>query len=167
MRLRNSQMEETQRARFMGRDAELLNPPWTSTCSPTWKLFRPHTLEIFMEASSQRLDGSLLTPFPACLPSQEGALRGAGAEYSQLPITAVTQGIPRVLGALCQEPRAETNIYALFSLTSQGNSPTRGIKASSRVVVITWLCNKNPLPVDWAGGSLFLRILEDCDFSLW
>lgn len=57
-------------------------PVWI--CSPTWKLFKPHTLGMFMESSSHRQDQWLM-PSPSLLASWEN---GGGAEHFKLWIMA-------------------------------------------------------------------------------
>ena len=99
-----------------------------------WTLSEPHTLGIFMEASSHRHDRSL-TPFSALLPSQENGGRGRKFQASNHGLvflvadqhsssrhpgahpesphrnkdTPITQKTTRVSGALHQEPGSKTN----------------------------------------------------------
>lgn len=69
-------MEELHRARPVRWSVELAcllqvcHPPSTSMYSPTWKLSEPHTLGLFMEASSCRHDW-LLSQSPVPVPSLE------------------------------------------------------------------------------------------------
>lgn len=109
-------------------------------CSPTQKSLKPCTFGIFRAASSCRRDGSR-TPCPALLPSREKGgqdrkPRGSNhavafLETSPHPriVKEPTQScliriednpippkITQVLGALGQEPEAETSIYTQSTL---------------------------------------------------
>lgn len=107
----------------------------TSVCSPSWKLFDPHTFGVFMEASPLRHDWSL-TPFPALLSSLHNWGLGWKSQSSnmawpfwrpapfQKPTKScltrtkdapITQEITGPSGALCQELRGRP-IYILHYL---------------------------------------------------
>lgn len=71
------QMEEMWKARYVGRDTELLcpvqvcHPPSTSMCSLTRNLSEPRTIGIFMEASSYRHEWLIINFISALFSSQE------------------------------------------------------------------------------------------------
>ena len=99
----------------------------------------------FMEASSSHRHDQFFAPFPASLPSLETGERGwkftasndalvflvtiphwgAMQEPTQSCLNRtkdaysalLTQEITKVLGALCQEPEAETNKYSFYDVT--------------------------------------------------
>ena len=76
-------------------------PPSTSVYSPTWKLSEPHSLWIFVEASSHRYDW-LWTQSPAPLPSLED---GVGrSESSKLLIMAWSFWWPAPILMLIRSP---------------------------------------------------------------
>ena len=117
----------------------MCHPPSTWMCSHTRKLPEPHTLGIVMEASSSRHDWSLtksaaLLSFPFM--EDEGRIESSKllimaccfwwTDLTQEPTehcpirtkdTPITQEIRRVLGALCQELGAETNMYFVYCFT--------------------------------------------------
>lgn len=105
-------------------------------CSPTWMLSEPCTIGIWWNILTWpwSIINSISSPFPLSGEGKEGpkiprfqswlGLCGdqplPGGTQSRLirtrgdPSALITQEIPRVLGALCQEPEAETNMYIFY-----------------------------------------------------
>lgn len=89
------------------------HPLSTWICSSIWKLLKPHTIGIFMEASLCRHD-CLLTPFSVSLPSpkillmaspQPGAIQGPSSSHLiRTKKATVSEKITRDLEALHQYP---------------------------------------------------------------